>query len=53
MADEEWIPSFEGHEFIQIKENVEEMPRQLAPSEVFQCQIPIILEQNQCITNSA
>ena len=46
LADEEWIPSFKCHKFVQIKENVEEMPRQFAPSEVFQCQIFIILEQN-------
>jgi hypothetical protein len=46
LADEEWVPSFKCHEFVQIKENVEEMPRQFAPSEVFQCQIAIILEQD-------
>jgi len=46
LADKEWIPSFKCHKFVQIKENVEEMPRQFAPSEVFQRQIAIILEQN-------
>jgi len=45
LANEEWVPSFKGHKFVQVKENVEEMPRQFAPSEVFQCQIALILEQ--------
>lgn len=35
LADEEGISSFKGHKFVQVEENVEEMPRQFAPSEVF------------------
>jgi hypothetical protein len=46
LTDEKWIPSFKCHKFVQIKKNVKEMSRQFAPSEVFQCQIAIILEQN-------
>jgi len=45
LANEERVPSFKSHKFVQVKENVEEMPRQFAPSEVFQCQIALILEQ--------
>lgn len=52
LANEEWVSSFKSHKFVQIKENVEEMPRQFAPSEVFQCQIALILGQ-KCRTNSA
>ena len=45
LADEEGISRFECHKLVEVEENIEEMPRQFAPPEVFYYKKGVILKK--------
>ena len=47
LADEEGISRFKSHKLVEVEENIEEMPRQFAPPEVFYDKKGVILKKQQ------
>lgn len=45
LANEEWVSRFKSHELVEVEENIEEMPGQFAPPEVFYGKKGIILKK--------
>ena len=43
LSDEEGVTRLEGHELVEVEEDVEEVPRQLAPLQVAECEQTVLL----------